>query len=238
MEELPEVKPSTFGIPILPGSATELQLPPAPTLPSCRYSMCQKCNLVWNSMQRRRNWKHHTVCMRKWQHCVFVHALCHIRRSVESFGVFHDDYKLVYTLFLTSVFTDSPSPSPVPHPPVWRPRPPYQSFAPRQMFPSPSLVGYNPYRVEQRPGVYVWEYMWGVWRGLCVWCHQDGNIYAMTVECLLLPTNSTQPSMWRTPSASVVIPHMCQVSIVWLYYSICLVASIYIMTCIYYISKV
>ena len=48
--------------------------------------------------------------------------------------------------------------SPVLHPPVGRPRPPPQSFAPQQTSPSPSPVGYNPYRVEQHPGVYVWEY--------------------------------------------------------------------------------
>ena len=108
------------------------------------------------------------MCMRKGQHGVFMCTLCHIRRSIEIFCGFRDDYNLIHTLFSSAVFTDSPSLSPAPHPPVWGPCPPPQSFAPQQMFPSPSPVGYNLCRVEQHPGVYVCEYMWGVWRGVCV----------------------------------------------------------------------
>ena len=96
-------------------SATELQLPPAPTLPSCRY--VPKIQLSLKLSTKGKGEALH-MCMRKGQHGVFMHALCHIRRSVESFGVFHDDYKSIHTLFsyccvhrLPFLLTSSPSTS-------------------------------------------------------------------------------------------------------------------------------
>ena len=177
MVEMPKDKPRTFGIPTLlvlchwvtaPTSTHPLFLP-----------LCPKIQLSLKlNAKGKLEALHACVCERDSMVCLCV-------RYATSEGPLRILVYLVMTMiwfihyFRTAVFTDSPSPSPVPYPPVWRPHPPPQSFAPWQMFPAPSPVGYNPYRVEQHPGVYVCEYMWGMWRGVCVWCHQDGDMVAI-----------------------------------------------------------
>ena len=112
--ELPEVKPRAFGLPCL-CSATQLQFSPTPTLPSCHFIPKIQLSPKLNAKKKLKALQN--VYAKGTALCVCTCPMPH-QKSVESFGVFHYDYKLIHTLFsyfcahrLPFPLTSSPSTS-------------------------------------------------------------------------------------------------------------------------------